>query len=990
MAFRSFPLWVWNTDMQPEDLRRTLDQFHEQGLGGAFVHPRPGLVIEYLSDEWFALWEQARAHAESLGMTLQVYDENSYPSGMAGGHVYERNREPLLYLWPLDREPRPDTPALRRIDSAEGEVGLFAIRPDGWTGGRPMPDCSSPQTVQTFLELTHEAYRRRFPEAFGGPSLRYFFFDEPELALRWGSWWNGIPWSDHLRDLFRDLHGYDFEEKAGLYFQSAAGALPLRYDYHLTLHTAWLRYFIRPLYDWAESHGVELTGHEMEHDWPNPVRHATTMSVYRWMHAPGVDLLGFQYRHGDLDHNALYRLNLKELASVANQTGRIRRFAELHGGGGYAFGPVEAKCLADWAIVHGVNFVSEHLSYKSIHHTCKYDFPQTFSGHSPWFRDYRHLADHQARFCFLAALGEEKNRVLVLHPSTSAWLEDWSLNRIDSPGQDAGWLPCRLRSAQTALLEALFERQVDFDLGDEFLLAEMGTTADGLLQLERRAYGTLVLPPLTRNLPRPTFDLLETWLQGGGRLYSLSADLGRIDGRRNTTEWDRLARYPGFVACSDTATLVQLLRVLHPVRLAAADGSRLPRALCHQRRELDNGEVLFLFVNAGMDPLSLELRLEGQSADLLDTVTGEIRPLPAKPAPARQQLVRLELPFAGHAAILARPAPRPQSVQAAPRWSGPLPMEGPGEALPESANVLTLDFCKLEAAGKDLGSWFATRANEPLWQAYGQPGFPWNWAVQFGREILDTCFAPEAPFAVTYSIDLAPGLDRDARDALSLAVERGDCYRVQVNGQPVAAEPEGHWLEERIHRLPLGRHLQPGGNAVRLECPRMHPLAGLGAAYLIGEFSLEAMETGFRVVPQQKLAVGDWTLQGRPFYPGGVTYAVSFALPSRASALRVAVPAWAGSLLLLSLDGQPAGRLLHHSHQAVIPQSLSPGPHRLELQVIGNLPNLLGPHHTEGRTYPAPVIAAWHDGVESPRPGSAYAFPPLGLLEPVVDLRVAD
>ncbi|MGP0062421.1 MAG: DUF1553 domain-containing protein, partial [Isosphaeraceae bacterium] len=54
-----------------------------------WVHPRPGLMTPYLSADWFRLWKAALAEAEKLDMNLWIYDENSYPSGFAGGLVPE-------------------------------------------------------------------------------------------------------------------------------------------------------------------------------------------------------------------------------------------------------------------------------------------------------------------------------------------------------------------------------------------------------------------------------------------------------------------------------------------------------------------------------------------------------------------------------------------------------------------------------------------------------------------------------------------------------------------------------------------------------------------------------------------------------------------------------------------------------------------------------------------------------------------------------------
>ena len=86
-AFRPAPLGVWNTRVTRADIDRMLGDFKAQGFGGAFVHPRPGLVTEYLSDEWFDLYKYSVEKGKELGLDIWIYDENSYPSGFAGGHV---------------------------------------------------------------------------------------------------------------------------------------------------------------------------------------------------------------------------------------------------------------------------------------------------------------------------------------------------------------------------------------------------------------------------------------------------------------------------------------------------------------------------------------------------------------------------------------------------------------------------------------------------------------------------------------------------------------------------------------------------------------------------------------------------------------------------------------------------------------------------------------------------------------------------------------
>ena len=85
--FRPAPLWTWNADVTHADIDRMLADFKAQGFGGAFIHPRPGIETGYLSDEWFELWRYSVEKGKELGLDIWIYDEDSYPSGFAGGHV---------------------------------------------------------------------------------------------------------------------------------------------------------------------------------------------------------------------------------------------------------------------------------------------------------------------------------------------------------------------------------------------------------------------------------------------------------------------------------------------------------------------------------------------------------------------------------------------------------------------------------------------------------------------------------------------------------------------------------------------------------------------------------------------------------------------------------------------------------------------------------------------------------------------------------------
>src|SRR5919199_4355515 len=94
VSYRPAPFLVFNDDHEGEAgaarITQMLEDYRRVGYGGAFLHPRPGLITEYLSPRWFALIRHAVRECRRLGLVPYLYDENSYPSGFAGGHVPAR------------------------------------------------------------------------------------------------------------------------------------------------------------------------------------------------------------------------------------------------------------------------------------------------------------------------------------------------------------------------------------------------------------------------------------------------------------------------------------------------------------------------------------------------------------------------------------------------------------------------------------------------------------------------------------------------------------------------------------------------------------------------------------------------------------------------------------------------------------------------------------------------------------------------------------
>ena len=55
--YTTSPFFVWNYKISKPEIDNFLQEFKTQGSSQVFVHPRPGLITEYLSDEWFDLFK---------------------------------------------------------------------------------------------------------------------------------------------------------------------------------------------------------------------------------------------------------------------------------------------------------------------------------------------------------------------------------------------------------------------------------------------------------------------------------------------------------------------------------------------------------------------------------------------------------------------------------------------------------------------------------------------------------------------------------------------------------------------------------------------------------------------------------------------------------------------------------------------------------------------------------------------------------------------
>ncbi len=438
--YRSAPLWVWNDKVSEAQIDQQLADFKAGGMGGVFIHPRPGLITSYLSDDWFSLCNYTVKKGKELGMDVWLYDENSYPSGFAGGHVPAEmpesyNQGQGLDLQQVDKVPedrnniylalkKVDTKFIditNKLDDEIDKTGDYYIyekqffKNQAWHGGFSYVDLLYDGVTEKFIELTMTGYEKAIGNEFG-KTVPGIFTDEPNIASP-----GGIRWTPSLFKDFEKRWGYDLKTNLPSLSFEIGDWKRIRHNYYATLLELFIERWSKPWYNYTEKNSLNWTGHYWEHGWPNSGHGGDNMAMYAWHQMPAIDILMNQYSE---DVNAQFGnvRTVKELSSVANQMGKTRTLSETYGAGGWDLRFEDMKRIGDWEYVLGVNFLNQHLSYMTLEGARKRDHPQSFSYHEPWWEDYKVQGDYFARLSLALTSGKQINNVLVIESTSTAWM----------------------------------------------------------------------------------------------------------------------------------------------------------------------------------------------------------------------------------------------------------------------------------------------------------------------------------------------------------------------------------------------------------------------------------------------------------------------------------------------------------------------------------------------------------------------------------------
>ena len=886
--WRGKPFWSWNGKLEKTELVRQIDVMKEMGLGGFFMHSRTGLETEYLGDEWFELINACADYGEKLGMEAWLYDEDRWPSGLAGGIVSKnpeyRQKAILLEINPEGEGDQVIAEFSCDLDGAvctnlgTGGARLrFSIVEQGRSGfynGYTYIDTLNRDATDAFLECTHEKYAAKCGDRLGG-SIKGIFTDEPHRgALLSGfSMYREdggfcLPYTQKLFEEFEKRFGYDLKAKLPELFLQVDGKRisPVKWRYVELLQQLFLENYAIPCREWCETHGLIVTGHVLHEDnlTSQTAMSGSVMRYYEHMTAPGVDVL--------TEGNRNYWV-VKQLASAARQTGKTQLLSELYGCTGWQMPFAGHKNVGDWQALLGINLRCHHLSWYTMRGEAKRDYPASILHQSAWYPEYSHVEDYFARFGLMMAQGEPVCDVLVVNPVESLWAQvrlGWCSN-LDLEDEHLK----TLEESYQQLFTWLLESQVDFDYGDEEMLARLGSVDCGVLRVGSATYTTVVIAGMD-TIRSTTLELLKQFVDNGGKVVAAGEAPAYVDCERPTSNIEHRTSneesyfdFGSSLYCRVPFEKETILAEL-PERLAAVDAPDI----FGQLRRTDDGGLIFAALNVDRESrregatvrIKAELPIEEWNCE-----TGERMPVAASLVDGVQTFTT-DFMVGGMKLFVASATgeERPTLNIQRPTSNEKKTIEGPFEYTLSEPNVCVLDLAEYKIGeGEWEGPAEALKIDQRVRDTHG--------VMRRGGEMLQPWFVAQHPVKDLCDVGLRFSFDIEAMpEWVDLVIEEPESFTVEVNGELLnPAWRSGEWVDITFHRGRIPQEqLCKGANEIVLRT-RYTGNSSLEAIYLLGEFGVRLDGVQRSLVPLAKqVEVGDLCAQGLPFYSGRIIYEV--------------------------------------------------------------------------------------------------------------------
>ncbi|MCC6396928.1 MAG: hypothetical protein IT282_07900 [Bacteroidetes bacterium] len=880
-------------------------------------------------------------------------------------------------------------------------------------------DTLNPESTQRFIELTHERYRQAVGGHFGG-TVPGFYTDEPAMHYYHVGIDNYvIPWTSQMFKIFRERRGYDLRPwLPALYLDMGPRTASVRYDFWRTLTEQYAETYYGQIREWCDRNNVLFTGHLLFEEWMR--MHARCEgNIFRYlekMHIVGVDHL---YPKIGTEQEPDQHVALKLASSAAHHFGSARLLCESMGGSYWDCTLQRMKWMANWEYVLGVNLFNNHGYHYSIEGERKRDWPPSQFYHHTWWKHYPAFTSYMARISHLLSGGRHVAKVLVLYPLNSIWANYVPQKRTEVGNLtefDFNYLTDTLLRLhydfdfvdEDVLAEATIGKG-GIGIRDEkfevLILPPVTHMKGSTLKVIRkfiRAGGTVIadtlLPVELLETPRPdaTREVQEIFGVDPRKLLAEFSAKGPVRvavQSKNSTGHVHLLRGKGLHHGTGRKQLEQVLRKSCVPDVTISEGD-----VFYLHRVKDGFDIYFLANTSQEEKRNVRVTFEKiGTPELWDPNTGAIHPLhqfeiaqgrPAlvldfAPADARVIVLRkkIDAPYVSDAnitvtgvsatavqgygnpagktarAVLVNGRQRIRLTSPARKPLPPVLLPQKWEFRCDGDNALLLSQWRMSMVG-GFGMECAEAApdiDDTSWLSVTQGA----WEMQLPQERDEMTYPVSLWYRTSFEAEYIPSDLRVMIDGFS-----GSAYRLFVNGTEIVDKGKRSTLDAEIKEVPIARHVRQGRNVIAVALTARKRTDGmLDPLKLVGAFSLKPVQHGLSISrPAESMRVGDWCMQGYPFFSGTGRYIADVQVPERYCNGRLQLEVPCGQDVLEVLVNDAPAPLVPWSPYAVdLTGLVRPGINRLELRVTNTLINLLEGVRKESGVLARPSLRHFHN-----------------------------
>lgn len=973
--YRGAPFWAWNCKMNKEMLTEQISVLKEMGFGGFYMHSRTGMDHKYLGDEFMGLVSACVEKAEKEGMYACLYDEDRYPSGFGGGYVTRNKRyreRPLIFTkdkkkdvdfdkdvsvekdsyyfvaaFDVELNDKGELVAYKRVDfdsDADNKwyAYLHAISKDPWYNNYCYVDAMNPDAVDEFIKVTHEKYKEKFGEKFGG-TIPAIFTDEPNCGRMWSKKFalgdeDGVMlWTLDFDNTYKETYGTDIIDKIPeLFWNFENNKLSrARYYYHCHINKRFSQAFTDRIGRWCKENNICLTGHVLDEE--SLFRQTTcigeAMTLYKSFGIPGIDMLC----------DRIELSTAKQCQSVVHQYGKEGMLSELNGVMGWEYDFRDYKFHGDWQAALGVTVRVPHLSWVSMEGRAKRDYPASFNYQSPWYIEYKYLENHYARLNTALTRGKPLVKVGVIHPIESYWVNF-------GPNDTTGLLRDDMDERFAKLIEYMLFGAIDFDFISEALLPDLWEETPHGFKVGEMTYDAVVVAA-SCTLRKSTVNILNKFAQSGGKIIFAGEVPTYVDAVPSD-EVKELSQHCVNVPFAQSA-LIGALSDEKRVWFNDEDGEASRKFIYNMRAD---GEYIWLFIAHAIkgdekrifthnscvsckdvsNGQRVFIKLKGEFKPIVyDTINGETREIDYE---ISNGFTTFENVFYLNDSLLVRL----ERTDIMSRKSDDTDIREIKEKIfvsqtmiqREEHNVLMLDTCEFAL---DNGSFEPEeeiiRIDNICRERLSIPKRT-DVTVQPWVVPEEEC---KNSVALRFKINSASEMPNTL-----LAIEKPEEAEAWFNGEKLNLDVVGYFTDKAIKtvRMPV---IREGENILTVKLP-FAERKNLEWLYILGEFDVKLIGRYKKIVPIDKeKGFGDVVSMGMPFYGGTLIYEAEFETKTDGDAY-IKVGSFRGPVIRAYVDNKDIGIIAIQPYRLKVPK-LKKGKHSLKLVLYGNRCNSFNSVH---------------------------------------------